>query len=234
ISVMVDAAAFPGFATDGNRGAVGVALRAPTGYVQLGSDDGQDGISLTRFVQVDSAGTSVPRREGKLPDFDSYVSTAGPMPGPDEREVGGAPATRTMLRFALPPRIADSSRVLRATLVLVPTGPVTGAPGDSLVVVAQGLNADVGAKSPLQGIPSDSVALRVAFLPVGVADTVRLDVTDLVIGWTRDSTRPRAFSVRAIPEGVAVATLRIGAASSGPARPRLHVTFVPPLTLGGR
>jgi hypothetical protein len=76
--------------------------------------------------------------------------------------------------------------------------------------------------------------LRVAFLPVGAADTVRLDVTDLVIGWTKDSTRPRAFAVRAIPEGAAIATLRMGAASSGPARPRLVVTFVPPLTLGAR
>lgn len=234
LSVMVDAAAFPDFVTDGNRAAVGVALRTPMGYAQLGSDEGQDGVQLTRHVQVDSAGVSVPRREGKIPAFDSFVSTDGMGPTADERDVGGAPATRTMLRFALPPRIADSSRVLRATLVLVPTGPVRGAPGDSLVVIAQGLAADVGAKSPLQGIPSDSVALRVAFLAVGAADTVRLDVTDLVIGWTKDPTRPRAFALRAIPEGSAIAMLRMGAASSGPARPRLVVTFVPPLTLGAR
>jgi hypothetical protein len=123
--------------------------------------------------------------------------------------------------------------VLRATLLLVPTGPALGAPGDSLGVIAQGLAADVGAKSPLQGIPPDSVPLRVAFLAVGATDTVRLDVTDLVIGWTRDSTRPRVFAVRTIPEGGSVALLRIGAAGSA-ARPRLHVTFVPPVTLGGR
>jgi hypothetical protein len=61
-----------------------------------------------------------------------------------------------------------------------------------------------------------------------------LDVTDLVIGWTQDTTLARAFAVRAIPEGGSVAMLRMGASTSGTARPQLHVTFVPPLTLGGR
>jgi hypothetical protein len=233
LRVVLDSLAFPALAADGNQAAVGVAFRTPTGYVQLGSLESQDGVLLTRYVLVDSAGVAVPRTEGKLPSFDSFVASASGPPAPDEREVGGAPATRTMLRFALPPRIADSSTVLRATLVLVPTGPVVGPPGDSLGIVAQGLAADVGAKSPLQAIPSDSLVIRVAFLPTGTADTVRLDVTDLVIGWTNDSTRPRAFAVRAIPEGSSVAALRIGSAA-GAARPRLHITFVPPLTLGGR
>ena len=234
LPVTLDSLAFPGLAADGNRAAIGVALRSPSGYVQLGAADGNDWAVLTRYVQVDSAGVAVPRREGKSSIFDSFVASPQPPPTPDEREVGGAPASRTMLRFDLPRRIADSSTVVRATLVLVPTGPVLGAPGDSLAVIAQGLAADVGAKSPLQGIPADSVSLRVGFLRVGAADTVRLDVTDLVIGWTQDSTRPRAFAVRALPEGGSVAALRMGARTSGAARPRLHVTFVPPLTLGGR
>lgn len=233
LRVVLDAAVFPTLAADGNRAALGVALRSPTGYVQLGSTESQDGVQLTRYVRVDSAGTAVPRTEGKLPTFDSFVASPRPAPGPDEREIGGTPASRTLLRFALPARIADSSTVVRATLLLVPTGPVFGSPGDSLGVLVQGLAADVGAKSPLQGIPADSVGLRVLFMPVGAADTVRLDVTDLVIGWTQDSTRPRAFAVRAIPEGGSVAALRVGSAA-GAARPRLHITFIPPLTLGGR
>lgn len=233
VTAVLDSLVFPGFAAEGNRAAVGVALRSPAGYVQLGSTESLDGAQLTRHVRVDSSGVAVPRREGKLPSFDSFRASPQAPPAPDERDVGGAPASRTMLRFMLPSRIADSSRVLRATLLLVPTGPVLGAPGDSLAVIAQGLAADVGAKSPLQGIPVDSVPLRVAFVAVGTTDTVRLDVTDLVIGWTRDSTRPRAFAVRTIPEGGSVALLRMGAAGSA-ARPRLHVTFVPPVTLGGR
>jgi hypothetical protein len=233
VRVVLDSLAFPGLAADDDQAALGVALRSPAGYIRLGSVDANDGVVLTRYARVDSAGVEVPRSEGKLPTFDSFVASSLPALGLDEREVGGAPASRTMLRFALPARIGDSVTVLRATLVLVPTRPVLGAPGDSLAVIVQGIAADVGAKSPLQSIPTDSVALRVVVLPVGSADTVRLDVTDLVIGWTRDSRRPRAFAVRAIPEGGSVAVLRVGSAD-GLARPRLHVTFVPPLTLGGR
>jgi hypothetical protein len=231
--VVLDALAFPGFAADGNRAAVGVAFRSPAGYIQLGANESQDAVQITRYARVDSAGVAVPRTEAKLPSFDSFIASAMPPGAPDERDIGGAPSSRAILRFALPARVADSSTVLRATLVLVPTRPVLGAPGDSLAVIAQGLAADFGAKSPLQPIPSDSISARVAFLAVGTADTVRLDVTDLVIGWTRDATRPRAFAVRAIPEGAAVATLRVGSAD-GPAPPRLHLTFAPPLALGGR
>jgi hypothetical protein len=232
LRVLLDSLAFPAFTGDGNRAAVGLALRSPTGYVQFGSLESLDAARLTRYARVDSAGVTVERQEGRLPAFDSFAASPLPGAGADERDVGGTPASRAMLRFSLPARI-DSAAVLRATLVLVPTAPVLGAPGDSLGVLAQGLAADVGAKSPLQSIPTDSVILRVAFVPVGSGDTVRLDVTDLVIGWTRDSTRPRAVAVRAVPEGGSVATLRMGAADGG-ARPRLHITFVPRLTLGGR
>jgi len=234
LSVVLDPLAFPAFGPDGNRAAIGIALRSPSSYVQIGSAEGNDDVELIRHVQLDSAGVAVPRREGKAAAFDSFLASPQLAATPDERDVGGSPASRTMMRFDLPRRIADSSTVVRATLVLVPTRPIMGAPGDSMVVIAQGLAADVGAKSPLQGIPSDSVVFRVAFLTVGSADTVRLDVTDLVIGWTQDTTLARAFAVRAIPEGGSVATLRMGASTSGTARPQLHVTFVPPLTLGGR
>jgi len=233
LHVTLDGSAFPGLEQDGNRVAVGVALRNPTGYVQLGSVEGGAAAIVTRYVQVDSAGTPVPRVEGRTPDFDTFVGTVVPPAPATTRVVGGVPAARTLLRFALPERIGDSSEVLRATLLLVPSEPVLGAPNDSLAVMAQGLATDVGAKSPLAGVPTDSVALRVAFVGVGSTDTVRLDVTDLVIRWTNDSTAPRALALRAIPEGAAFAELRIGAAD-GPLRPRLQVTFVPPLRLGER
>jgi hypothetical protein len=234
VRLVLDSAAFPGFVADGNRAAIGLALRNPSGYVTVGTLEGAAGAILTRYARADSAGVAVPRMEGKLPEFDGF--TAPPAAPLDDatRAAGGAPAARTLLRFALPARIMDSSTVIRATLVLLPLDPVSGAPGDSLTLIAQGVAADVGAKSPLLGVPSDSVARRVTHLAVGTTDTVRLDVTDLVILWTTDSTRPRAVSVRAVPEGDAVRELRFGGRTSGLLRPRLMVTFVPPLTLGGR
>ena len=234
VTVTFDSLAFPSFTADSNRAAVGVVLRNPNAYVQLGSNEANAAATLTRYVQVDSVGTPVARQDGRRQEFDSFLGTPRPPAAATAREIGGSPAARTMLRFALPPRIADSSRVLRATLELLPAEPVSGAPDDSLAVIAQGLSADVGAKSPLTAVSEAVVPLLVAFLPVGSTDTVRLDVTDVVISWTRDSTRPRVLAVRAVPEGGAFAELRIGAAASGALRPRLHVTFVPPLRLGGR
>jgi len=230
----IDALAFPDFAADSNRTALGIAMRTPTGFLNVGATEGSSAATLSRYVQVDSAGVSVPRVEGKQPEFDSFLGPPESALTDGERGVGGAPSARTLLRFALPTRILDSSTVVRATLVLVPTGPVLGAPGDSIVLIAQGLNVDAGAKSPLRTVPSDSVALRIGFVLVGASDTVRLDVTDVVIGWVNDSTRPPSLAVRAVPEGATFAEYRFAAVSSGADRPRLHVTFIPPLTLGGR
>lgn len=234
VTLRLDSTAFPTFAADSNRAVIGFALEAPApAYVNIGSIETNAGPILTRYVQVDSAGTLVPRSDGRLPDFDTFLGPAPPPLGPGEHAAGGVPSARTLLRFAVPPRIADSSTILKATLVLMPTRPVFGAPGDSLRVIAQALPVDVGAKSPLGSVPPDSLALRWAVLPSGWADTVRLDVTDLVIGWTRFPARPRAVMVRATPEGSAFTELRFGA-SGTPGAPFLQITFVPPLVLGGR
>lgn len=229
----LDALAFPTFVADGNRAAIGVALRNPSGYAQLGTEDSNDGAALTRYVQVDSAGTPVPRSEGRRPAPDTFVGTPTDPVAATARAVGGVPSTRTMLRFALPARV-DSSAILRATLELLPVAPVLGAPMDSLAVIAQGLSTDVGAKSPLLPVTAELAARVIEFLPVGFQDTVRLDVTDLVLRWVSDSTVPRTIAVVAVPEGGSFAELRFGAIASGASRPRLHLTFVPPLRLGER
>jgi hypothetical protein len=231
--VTLDSLAFPGFVADGNRAAIGVALRNPSGYARLGALDANDAASLTRHVQIDSAGTSVARVEGRLPAPDTFVGTPTDPAPATARTVGGVPSTRTMLRFMLPPRI-DSSAVLRATLELLPVEPVLGAPTDSLALIAQGLSTDVGAKSPLLPVTSDLATKVIEFLAVGFQDTVRLDVTDLVIRWISDTTVPRTIAVVAVPEGGSFAEFRFGAVSSGASRPRMHLTFVPPLRLGER
>jgi len=229
-----DSAAFPSLAADGNVAALGVELRTTGGYVQLGSVGGASAPSLTRYVSLDSAGTTVSRFDGKVAVFNAVTATPLPAVGPDERAAGGVPSIRTLLRFGLPARIMDSSTVLRATLLLIPTGPVLGAPGDTLALLAHGLTSDVGAKSPLEALVTDSIVARLGFFPIGWDDTLRLDVTTLVREWASDSTRPRALVVRAIPEGGSVAEVRFGSAASGPVRPRLQITFAPPVTLGGR
>jgi hypothetical protein len=235
VSARFAADAFPTLDADGRVAAVGVELRAvDRGFVSLGSLEGADGPILTRHVQLDSAGVSVPRVEGKLPAVDTFVAPNVPPSSPDLLRIGGAPSARSLLRFTIPPRILDSSTVVRATLILVPAAPAVGAPGDTLHVLAQGVTVDVGAKSPLIAVLQDSVLAKRVQVLVGSADTVRLDLTTLVLAWAADSTRPRSVMVRAVPEGGAFAESLFGSSASPANRPALQITFVPPLNLGGR
>jgi hypothetical protein len=89
--VVLDPAAFPAFGPDGNRVAIGIALRSPSSYVQIGSANGNDAVEITRHVQVDSAGVAVPRIEGKAASFDSFLASPQLAATPDERDVGGSP-----------------------------------------------------------------------------------------------------------------------------------------------
>jgi hypothetical protein len=234
-TVRLAADAFPTLDADGRIAAVGIELRAAErGYLILGTLEGAAAVSITRHVQVDSAGVSVPRAEGKLPAFDTFVAPDPPAVPGDVLRVGGAPSRRTLLRFSLPPRILDSSSVVKATLILVPSQPAVGAPGDTLHVLAQGIAVDVGAKSPLVAVGQDVLGALLGEVVVGSTDTLRLDVTDLVLAWAADSTRPRSVMVRAVPEGNAFAEAFFGSSGGAANRPALQVTFVPPLTLGGR
>jgi hypothetical protein len=227
--------AFPTLDADGRVAALGVEVRtADRGFVTLGSIEGADATSLTRHVQVDSAGVSVARQDARQPALDTFVAPDLPAPPADVLRVGGAPSSRSLLRFSLPAGVLDSSTVVRATLLLVPTQPVLGAPGDTLRLLAQALAVDVGAKSPLVNIQQDSLLARLVRVIVGAADTVRIDVTTLVLSWAADSTRPRGIMVRAVPEGNSFVEAQFGSSANPASRPALQVTFVPPITLGGR
>jgi hypothetical protein len=94
--------------------------------------------------------------------------------------------------------------------------------------------ADVGAKSPLVGLSQDELTSLLVPLPVGAADTLRFDITTLARRWAADSTLSRAVMVRAVPEGNTFAAGLFGSTSSAGSRPAIQVTYVPPISLGGR
>lgn len=226
--------AFPDFDVDSSA-AIGIAVESadPT-HVLLGSLEVNSAALLTRHLQVDSSGASAARSDSRLPALDTYVAPAVTPPAANALQIGGVPAARTLLRFDLPPRILDSVDIVRATIVFVPTEPVLGGPGDSIAILAQPVTADVGPKSPLFAVPLDSLVFRATFLPVGSTDTLLIDVTDILQGWAADPDLPRLIAVRAVPEGGSFAELRVGSTASAGSRPTLHVTFVPPINLGGR
>src|ERR1041384_7985112 len=91
--------------------------------------------------------------------------------------VGGIPATRSLLRVAMPHGIRDSTQIVRATLYLVPVAPAFGTVADSFFVRAARVGAGPGEKSLSV---ADTFGVNSIALGAGASDTVRLEVTSLV------------------------------------------------------
>lgn len=163
--------------------------------------------------------------------FDTFVFDP-PTPALDSNlAVGGAPSARSLLRVNVPSVLRDSADVVRATLVLVPVAPVPGAPGDSFTVIARPVVADLGAKSPL----SDNTALwGSTAVRLNTADTLRIELTNLVRVWALDTTAATALVLGQIPEAATYAQIRFYSSRTPAVRPALHITYVRRFPFGER
>jgi len=130
---------------------------------------------------------------------------------------------RSLVRVKVPSLLRDTADVVRATLVLVPTAAVRAAAGDSFSVVATPVVTDLGPKSPLNG--NTSLWGRVTVRP-GSADTIRIELTDLVRAWSRDTTAATALVLSQRPEAATYAQIRFYSSRAPAFRPSLHVTYV--------
>ena len=148
--------------------------------------------------------------------------------------MGGIPSARAFLRFELPPIVMDSSDIVRATLVLVPDGPVQGAPGDSVLLRAFALTADLGPKSPFS-VPttSDTIVPGLVAVPVGSTDSIRVDITHIVRPWQTSPDFPRAVLLLVVPEAGTLGEIRLHSSRSLQGHPALRLTYVPFLSVGG-
>jgi hypothetical protein len=228
VSLVVPASAFPTFHTDSLTAAVGVEVRAGVAtFLDLGAADGGNGATIQRYIQVDSVpGVRVSRSDAKESLFDTFVFAPDAGAPAGTLSVGGVPSARVMLRAGLPSGIVDSSQIVRATLFLVPVAPVIGAAGDTVVVVADGVNADFGAKSPVAFTTQDSVVARSARALVGSSDTLRIDITTIVRAWKARPTQPHTLSIRVVPEGAGFGTVWVGSTGTAGAQPAIRVTYV--------
>ena len=225
--------AFPTFGEDSNVVALGLGYRfSRPGYADIVTSDSMFlATILIRFAKVDSIdGTPVEVSDTVGIDFDSYVHPPPPTIDPNLLSFGGAPAGRTLIRANLPNDIVDSSSVVRATLILVPTEPVWGITGDSLIVVAEALWYDLGAKSSIVVSPLDSVLQRI---PVGWTDTVRVEVTHIVRAWKSSATLPHTISLRVLPEAGSIAEARFNSSRSPVGQPVIEISYVPPIVVQG-
>ena len=228
VTAVVDTTAFPTFTEDSLRAAIGVEVRAPeAAYVDLGTVEGASSATLLRFVQVDSSGTNVPRSDSRDAELDTYFPPSSSAPPPDALVIGGIPAARALVRFSLPDDFVSSADVIRATLLLVPAEPVIGAPGDTLLLRAEKVDADIGPKSPYVPPSTDTATVGSAFVPVGSSDTVRIDVTHIVRLWRSDPTAPRTMLLRLPPEAATIGELRVQSSRVTAAAPALRLTYQP-------
>jgi hypothetical protein len=218
-SLKFDTAAARYIPTDSGTVAYGVRVAADS-LASIAITKGS--LSLRWWLRVDSLGTTVTRVTQVLgAAFSSFVFNP-PPPAPDSTlVVGGVPSARSLLRVAFPKFIRDSSQVIRGTLVLLPTGPVGGAPADSFVMEARTVLADFGAKSPFDVRLRDTTVIH-----TGVTDTVTVEVTNLLQLWAADSTRPTTIMLRAPSEAQSFAEVHFYPSVAQAFRPFLRITYV--------
>jgi len=207
--------------------AVGMTAPAPTG-VELGSPTAGTFLpTITTFAtvaQVDTANQA--QTIIRVPTFTTYREANPPAFDPTVLLVGGAPSSRILLRFSLPPDIRNTAtEILRAELILTPTEAIEGVPGIPTTVTARGLLADVGAKSPL--VP---LLAPVASIYSDSTASTTIEVINIVKTWQLATNPPaEAIFVSLQPEGSSFTRPVFGSSRTPGFEPKLRITYVTPL-----
>lgn len=240
--IKLDSAQAAYAAADSGRSAFGIRITADSlASVAFRSLAGGAGPVLTWWATFDSAGTKVHRLIGSpVNEFNSFVHNVPPPALDSNLLVGGVPSARTLLRFALPRSIRDSTQVVRATLIMVPVTAPVGVPSDSVVLVFARVSADLGAKSPCIPIATvcyppgvgDSSVVVAHPVKMGAPDTIATDLTLIVRSWQGDTLSPQALMVRQFPEGGNLVSVHLYSSRTTAFRPALHVTYVPRYSFG--
>lgn len=206
--------------------AMGVQLRAaqPTG-IRIGSAGGGGLAPLfTTYLHFPTPGdtSTTSRTFVRGPSFARFLSQTIPVLDTTVLTVGGAPSSRSVIRFPWPLQLRDSAQLVRVTLELVPTATILGLRGDTAFLQARPLLADFGGKSPAG---TDGFYIAIAPLVDGQTDTVRLEVRRAVTLWQGADGLPPAFMLQLFPEGSSFTRATFGSSRSVGFTPRLRVTY---------
>ena len=243
----LDSAQVPLSLADSGIQAFGVRVAADSlasiAISTVGSASG--GPQILWYTEVDSAGKLVPSTQAKLtPRVGRHLFVMNPPAAALDTNltIGGMPTARSLLRLTLPRFIRDSSFVVRATLLLVPSQAAQGVASDSFIVVAQRVQADFGGKSPLAAprFTGDSTVSDTAGMRIGATDTVRFEVMPIVRLWQADTAAPQAImlllrsrgDLATTFEGGTLAELRFYSSRNPALRPALRVTYIPRFRFG--
>lgn len=215
--------------SDSSRLTVGLRIRsAGSGAARFGAlFSGSEGPLYITYATAAIADTALRRQTLiRSPQLNFTARPDFAPPPADLLSVGGFPAARSFIRFALPAFLRDSATILRATLELVPSVPIVGIPADTARLDVRQVIADFGAKSP---VASDRFAVA-PLLPGG--DTVRVDIVGLVQLWQGSAPLPSIVRLSLGQEGATFIAPRFGSTRSG-APPRLRITYRRPFPFEG-
>ena len=195
---------------DGGRLRLGINMVAdgPTG-ARIGARTSVLPSSFRTFIRPNAPNTVNQVLDAPV-EFDTYVSSVNPVPGPDLLSVGGTPASRSLIRFTLPARLRDSASIIRATLELSPFEPVRGLPNDPGNLEVRVLTADLGAKSP-----TNPNVLSAKPLTGGTSGTVEVEIGSLVRLWQGAFGLPSALMLQVSPEAATFSEATFGSTRSG-------------------
>jgi hypothetical protein len=166
------------------------------------------------------------------PTFDTWVQTpAVAAVAPHTVTVGNNPAARAFLRFAIPAYFVDSATVVRATLLLTPTRPAQGFPGQTFQIEAQPVLRDYGGKSL---VITDTTVGGAGIVTVGATGTVLIEVGKVLRAWrgVNVDSLPRMINLRVTNEGYEIGQLEAVASGAAAGAPQLQISFVRPFRFG--
>jgi len=180
----------------------------------------------------------------RLVDYPLPVVGTSPPLGP-HLDIGGMPARRTFIRFALPSRIIDSATVIRATLTLKrQANGLRGffaSPPDSIGVLAEGIVSTPAVTDPGHAAgfnaPSTVIGFDTSYFGPAFSDSINVEFVHAAQHWKNRApdTVSRAIVLMVTKEG---ANPLVGsfypALPSVPAalRPHVHLAYVKSVVFG--
>ncbi len=230
LEIVFPASAYPDLGADGSVASIGWRLQSPTEtFVDIGTAEAAEWPLIGRYFTIQTgSGDTVHLLIGdSFTEFDTFLA-AEPVPHADSvLVVGGLPSARALIRFNLPSFIRDSSDIIKATLLMVMSQPVAAVPNDAGVVRAKAVTRDVGQKSPRGDVAIIVEGSGGVILFGGDFDTIRLDLTDIMVTWTLDSLLPSTIMLNAAPEAGRMFETRFFSSRSA-LPPALLLSYIPP------
>ena len=199
----------------------------PTGIAIGAGASGSTGPEFVSWMRATLPDTEVVQQVPRIVLFNATLSDAADVtPPPDLLTVGGIPSARSIVRFSVPPLVTDSSQIVRATLVLVPSEPLGGLPGDTTLLDVRGIFSDLGPKSP--GIETTDALIITHLLEAGSTDSLTLDVTTIARLWDSAAGIPPALILAMSPEAATFGLARFGSSRTPGFVPALRITYARP------